>query len=61
MNPDPREQAARNMLDAIEKRLDEARLRDDYDSIRVDLLAIIKYIERQLRMIESMPVDEDRP
>lgn len=58
---DPREQAARNMLDAIEKRLDEARLRDDYDSIRVDLLAIIKYIERQLRMIESMPVDEDNP
>lgn len=43
------------MLDAIEKRLEEVRLRDDYESIRVDLLAIIKYIERQLAIIESMP------
>ena len=56
---DPRENAARAMLDAIEKRLDEARLRDDYDSIRVDLLAIIKYIERQLRLIENMPPPDD--
>lgn len=52
---DPKEKMARAMLDAIEKRLEEARLRDDYESIRVDLLAIINYIERQLHLIENMP------
>lgn len=54
------ENAARNMLDAIEKRIDEARLREDYESIRVDLLAIAKYIERQLRVIESAPPPMDQ-
>ena len=50
---DPREKMARKTLDAIEKRLEEARLRDDYEDIRVDLLAIVQYIERQLRLIEN--------
>ena len=55
MQTDPPEQMARATLDAIQKRLEEARSRDDYDSIRVDLLAIIKYIQRQLSIIESLP------
>jgi hypothetical protein len=41
MNDDPRIERALYVIAAIEKRLEVARLREDYDDMRVDLLAII--------------------
>ena len=50
---DPRIPPIHRVMDAIEKRLDEARERDTYEDKRVDLLAVIQYIQRNLAMIDS--------
>ena len=52
MPNDPRHNRALHMLDAIEKRIEEARQRPTYDDVRVDMLAIIQYINRNLSLIE---------
>lgn len=59
MEEDYQKTMALSALDSIEKRIAEARLRDDYDSIRVDMLAIISYIQRQLSLIESTPPPDE--
>jgi hypothetical protein len=58
MNDDPRVERALYVIAAIEKRLEVARLREDYDDTRVDLLAIIQFIQRNLGRIDT---DEPPP
>lgn len=50
-----KEQLTRKMLKNIEMRIEEAKERDDYEDIRVDLLAIVEYIKRQLTLLEGVP------
>lgn len=50
-----KEQIIRKMLKNIEMRIEEAKERDDYEDMRVDLLAIVEYIKRQLTLLEGVP------
>ena len=52
MSDDPRIKRALYVIAAIEKRLEEARLRENYDDMRVDLLASIQFIQRNLTLID---------
>jgi len=52
MNDDSRVERALYVIAAIEKRLEEARSRGNYDDMRVDLLAIIQFIQRNLTLID---------
>ena len=61
MQQNPRKERALQILDAVNKRLDEARSRENYDDIRVDLLAIIQYIQRELGRIETELPPEPPP
>lgn len=46
---------ARHVLTSIEKRIAHSHEHTDYDSIYVDLLAIVQYIERELTQLEGHP------
>ena len=60
MNDDPRSERIIYVIEAIHKRLEEARTRETYDDMRVDLLAIIQFIQRNLTRldVEFPPEDE---
>jgi hypothetical protein len=53
MSDDPRSERVIYVIEAIQKRLEEARARDTYDDMRVDLLATIQFIQRNLARIDA--------
>lgn len=46
---------ARHVLRNIQKRIEHSYEHADYDSVYVDLLAIVQYIEREVRHLEGQP------
>jgi len=48
-------QYARRVLHNIEKRIAHSYEHEDYDSVYVDLLAIVQYIQREVRYLEDAP------
>jgi|GEM_PF-6967052 len=59
MENDPRLPVIVQVIDAIHRRLDEAADRDTFDDMRVDLLAIQQYIDRNLNLIDQHFPPED--
>ena len=55
MNETEKLNRARQVLRNIEKRIAHSYEHDDYDNVYVDLLAIVQYIEREVRQLEGHP------
>lgn len=60
MTEDEKLNYARRVLRNIEKRIEHSYEHEDYDSVYVDLLAIVQYIEREVRVLESQPPQDER-
>lgn len=48
-------QYAKRVLSKIEKRIAHSHEHEDYDSVYVDLLAIVQYIQREVTYLEGHP------
>lgn len=59
MQPEQKLTYARRVLHNIEKRIAHSYEHEDYDSVYVDLLAIVQYIEREIRMLEDHNPQKD--
>jgi hypothetical protein len=59
MTDDEKLRYSQRVLHNIKKRIEHAHEHEDYDSVYVDLLAIIQYIKRELTLLEGSPPSND--
>lgn len=59
MTEDEKLTYSRRVLRNIDKRIEHAHEHEDYDSVYVDLLAIIQYIKREITLLEGAPPQLD--